>query len=76
MSLDKCLSIIRNRALPLRYFLSYNDPFECVPEFLNYADLLPIYSASNEKQRKKIIIKQIDIIGRRYKLSEDELSGI
>ena len=76
MGLDKCLSIIRNKALPLRYFLSYNDPFECVPEFLNYADLLPIYSASNEKQREEMIIKQIDIIGRRYKLSEDELSGI
>lgn len=33
MSTDKCFSILRNRALPLRNFLSYNDPFECLPEF-------------------------------------------
>lgn len=76
MNVDKCLSIIRNRALPLRNFLSYNDPFECLPEFSSYSDLLPIFSASNEKQREEMIIKQLDIIGKRYNFSEILLSGI
>lgn len=76
MTIDKCLSIIRNRALPLRNFLSYNDPFECLPEFSSYADLLPIFSASNEKERKEMIDKQLDIIGRKYNFSDDVLSGV
>lgn len=76
MSMDKCLSILRNRALPLRDFFSYNDPFECLPEFSSYADLLPIFSASNEKQREEMIVKQLDIIGEKYNFSENLLAGL
>lgn len=76
MSTDKCFSILRNRALPLRNFLSYNDPFECLPEFSSYADLLPVFSASNERQREEMIVKQLDVIGKRYKISENQLAEI
>lgn len=76
MSFEKCFSILRNKAFSLRNFMSYNDPFECLPEFSNYADVLPIYSAKDEKQRKEIINNQIDALGKKYKFTTEFIAGL
>lgn len=76
MSFEKCFSILRNGALPLRNFMSYNDPFECLPEFASYADVLPVFKASNETERKKIINEQLDAIGKKYNFTDEFVSGL
>lgn len=76
MSFEKCFSILRNKALPLRNFMSYNDPFECIPEFSSYAEILSVYSAKTEKQREEIINTQIDIMGSKYKFTPEFISGL
>lgn len=76
MSMEKCLSILRNGALPLRNFLSYNDPFECLPEFASYADVLPVLRASNEDERKQIINDQLEAIGKKFNFSNDFIAGL
>lgn len=52
MSFEKCLSLIRNKALPLRNYLSYNDPFECLPEFVEYKAIQDLFTASTEDERR------------------------
>ena len=76
MSFEKCFSILRNKAFSLRNFMSYNDPFECLPEFSNYADVLSVYSAKDERQRKEIINNQIDALGKKYKFTTEFIAGL
>lgn len=76
MSFEKCFSILRNKALSLRNFMSYNDPFECLPEFSSYADVLPVYSARDERLRKEIINSQIDALGKKYKFTTEFIAGL
>ena len=56
--------------------MSYNDPFECLPEFSSYADVLPVYSARDERLRKEIINSQIDALGKKYKFTTEFIAGL
>lgn len=76
MSFEKCLSLIRNKALPLRNYLSYNDPFECLPEFVEYKAIQDLFTASTEDERRRVIHSYLHQLVTKYSLSNEFISGI
>lgn len=76
MSFEKCLSLIRNKALPLRNYLSYNDSFECLPEFVEYKAIQALFTASTEDERRRVIHSYLHQLAAKYDLSNEFISGI
>lgn len=76
MSFEKCFSILRNNGLPLRNFISYNDPFECLPEFVEYAAIQALCRPSKEEDRKKVILDYLRSLSSKYSFNDDFIIGI
>lgn len=75
MGFEKCYSILMNNALPLRSFLSYNDPFECLPEFIAYNTIMSLYLPTKD-DKKYVIYTHLLQFAVKYSLSSKFVDGI